>query len=74
MTVRPAVSLQGLTGVRDVQTLEDGVSFLYGGELRALIDALHGQAISDLTVAEPSLEEVFMHYYTGENAEGGEAR
>ena len=28
VTVRPAVSLQGLTGVRDVQTLEDGVSFL----------------------------------------------
>ena len=74
VTVRPAVSLQGLTGVRDVQTLEDGVSFLYGGGLRALIDALHGQAITDLTVAEPSLEEVFMHYYTGENAEGGEAR
>ncbi len=50
------------------------MSFLYGGELRALIDALQGQALADLTVAEPSLEEVFMHYYTGDDAKGGDAR
>ena len=72
VTVRPAPALHALSGVRDVQRLEDGVSFLYDGQLPALIDALHGQPVEDLTVAEPSLEEVFMHYYTGEEAEGGE--
>lgn len=72
VTVRPAVALGGLGGVRDVQQLEDGVSFLYGGEMSALIDALRGRAIDDLTIAELSLEEVFMHYYTGDEVEGGE--
>lgn len=66
------MALGGLGGVRDVQQLEDGVSFLYGGEMSALIDALRGRDIDDLTIAEPSLEEVFMHYYTGDEVEGGE--
>ena len=72
VTVRPAMVPGMLSGVRDVQRQEDGVSFLYEGQMSALIDALHGLPVEDLTVAEPSLEEVFMHYYTAEEAEGGE--
>ena len=46
------------------------MSFLYSGEMRALIGALAGQPVDDLTIAEPDLEEIFLHYYT----EGGEAQ
>ena len=45
------------------------MSFLYSGEMRALIGALAGQPVDDLTIAEPDLEEVFLHDY----AKGGDA-
>lgn len=66
--MRGAFNPDGLTGVRDVQKTQDGVGFLFGGDVNELVRALAGQRISDLSVVEPDLEEVFMHYY----ADGGE--
>ena len=57
-----------LPGVRDEQRSPEGVSFLYSGEMNALISALAQLDVRDMTVAEPDLEEVFMHYYE----EGGD--
>lgn len=54
-------------GVRDVQTNSDGISFLYNGDLKQLVHTLDGYSFNDLTIAEPDLEEVFMHYYEGED-------
>ncbi|MDO4542925.1 MAG: ABC transporter ATP-binding protein [Clostridia bacterium] len=68
--VRGKFNLSALSGVRDVQPLSEGVSFLYGGDVNELIRALSAEHIGDLTIAEPDLEEIFMHYYTN----GGEAR
>lgn len=62
--VKGDVSLDGLNGVRDVTVKEDGVSFLYSGDMHALVSTLASGMITDLTVAEPDLDEVFMHYYT----------
>ena len=56
------------SGIRDVQRSPEGVSFLYGGEMNVLIRALARLDVRDMTVAEPDLEEVFMHYYE----EGGD--
>ncbi len=39
------------------------ISFMYSGEIRELIAFLSGKTITDLTIEEPSLEEIFMHYY-----------
>jgi ABC-2 type transport system ATP-binding protein len=36
---------------------------LYGGKPGQLLGALAGMEIENLTVEEPSLEEIFMHYY-----------
>jgi ABC-2 type transport system ATP-binding protein len=36
---------------------------MYSGEIQELITFLSGKKVSDLTVEEPSLEEIFMHYY-----------
>ena len=58
-----------LSGVRDLQKVDRGVSFLYAGDINELIRVLSQHQISDLTVAEPDLEEIFMHYYL----DGGEA-
>ena len=70
VTVHGGIDLSRLSGIRDVQTQEGGVSFLYGGDINQLIHTLSECRISDLSVAEPDLEEIFMHYYT----DGGDAK
>ncbi len=63
------VHLQGtadlslLPGVRDVQRAENALSFLYSGDIHTLLQFLAGQPIADLTISEPDLEEIFLHYY-----------
>ena len=41
--------------------------FFYRGEMEKLIGALQGLPIRDLTITEPDLEEVFLHFYEGES-------
>ncbi len=36
---------------------------MYSGNFEELIAALRGKKITDMTIEEPSLEEIFMHYY-----------
>lgn len=63
------VQIQGdvdLTGLKQVSGLEskDGaLSFLYAGEMKELLELLARSNVKDLIVSEPSLEEIFMHYY-----------
>lgn len=49
------------------EILDDGVRFFYRGEMEKLIGALQGLPIRDLTITEPDLEEVFLHFYEGES-------
>ena len=39
------------------------VSFVYNGNITAIIDKLHLLHLDDVLLEEPSLEEIFMHYY-----------
>ena len=41
----------------------EGISFLYRGDIKLLLSILSKEEIKDLTITEPSLEEIFMHYY-----------
>ena len=41
------------------------INFLYGGEINDLVGFLTGFDVCDLTIAEPDLEDIFMHYYEG---------
>ena len=63
VTVHGSVTLDGLTGVRDRKEEAGSVSFLYSGNINALLQVLAAGDISDLSVSEPDLEEIFMHYY-----------
>ena len=68
VTVHGSVDLSGLDGIRDMQEKADGggtVSFLYSGEMKRLLQTLSAGQVTDLSVAEPDLEEIFMHYYEG---------
>jgi ABC-2 type transport system ATP-binding protein len=39
------------------------ISFMYSGIIKDLLASLSGKAISNLTIEEPSLDEIFLHYY-----------
>ena len=64
------LDLSSLSGIKDLKRSEHGMSFLFGGDINDLIRVLSGQDIHDLSIAEPDLEEIFMHYYV----DGGEAK
>ena len=68
VSLRGEAVLEGLEGIRDLKRSGDSVSFLYGGDLGALLGRLAEGKISDLSVTEPELEEIFLHYYRKEEA------
>ena len=68
VAVTGKVNLTGIEGIRNLQTSGDTASFLYGGDMKSLLTCLAAQDVSDLSIAEPDLEEIFMHYYQGGEA------
>lgn len=55
-----------LSGVKSLSVQGEKVEFLYSGEVNSLLEALSRLPMERLTIEEPSLEEIFMHYYGGE--------
>ena len=47
----------------NVENISDGIRFLYKGDIRRLIVALQNEKFSDITISEPNLDEIFMHFY-----------
>lgn len=41
----------------------NNLSFMYSGDINELVAILSGQKIINLIIEEPSLDEIFMHYY-----------
>lgn len=66
VAVHGEVQLGELQGIRDLKKTEDGVSFLYSGDINCLLQILSEGTIRDLSVSEPDLEEIFLHYYEKE--------
>ncbi|MBO4418618.1 MAG: ABC transporter ATP-binding protein [Oscillospiraceae bacterium] len=66
VTVHGLVDLSRLDGVKDKQEGLNSVSFLYSGDMPHLLGCLTAGQITDLTIAEPDLEEVFLHFYEEE--------
>ena len=60
------VSVDELEGVRDKKKEQDSISFLYSGDIQTLIKHISKADIKDLSITEPDLEEIFMHYYEEE--------
>lgn len=64
--LRNASALPENDNIRNVKRDGDTVSFLYSGESEMLVRELSALHFDDVTVLNPALEEVFMHYYTRE--------
>ncbi len=51
-------------GISDLVVKEQVVSFLFKGDINDVIGLLAQKKVKNLTIEEPTLEEIFMHYYT----------
>lgn len=56
-------SLKGITPADSDAASEGSQSFFYNGDINILLKALSDESIKDITITEPSLEEIFMNYY-----------
>lgn len=52
-----------LAGVTNVQSDNGTTSFLFKGDINVVLKKLSGAKVDDVTIEEPTLEEIFMHYY-----------
>ena len=58
--------LEGLEGIKNLETDGGTAGFLYNGDLNRLLRRLSEGDIRDLSITEPDLEEIFLHYYEKE--------
>ena len=63
VTLRGSLSREVFPDAKDWKEDGDTVSFLYSGDINRLTQVLAGTDLQDLTVAEPDLEEIILHYY-----------
>ena len=63
VTLRGTVQRKDLPDCKDWKELDDTVSFLYGGDTNTLIRVLAKADIREMTIAEPDLEEIVLHFY-----------
>jgi ABC-2 type transport system ATP-binding protein len=52
-----------IAGVSNMARENGGLSFLYKGDINLMTRLISEKEISDVTIEEPTLEEIFMHYY-----------
>jgi ABC-2 type transport system ATP-binding protein len=53
----------------DLKKIKNYYHFTYKGEISQLLDLLKKYHINDISITEPSLEEIFMHYYGKEEVQ-----
>jgi ABC-2 type transport system ATP-binding protein len=52
-----------LAGVTNVQADNGTTSFFFKGDINVVLKKISGLKLDDVTIEEPTLEEIFMHYY-----------
>jgi ABC-2 type transport system ATP-binding protein len=64
------VAAEGLTaasfdlpGVTNMQAENGALQFFFKGDINTVLQRISGVQVADLTIEEPTLEEIFMHYY-----------
>lgn len=53
-------------GITNLQMTAEGVQFLYKGNINEIIKVLYTLELKNIIIEEPTLEEIFMHYYLKE--------
>ena len=52
-----------LPGVTNLEAENSTVHFFFKGDINAVLQRMRGVQVTDVTIEEPTLEEIFMHYY-----------
>lgn len=52
-----------LPGVSNLVTENGTLHFFFKGDINGVLQKLSGLQVTDVTIEEPTLEEIFMHYY-----------
>jgi len=52
-----------LPGVTNLQTENGTIHFFFKGNINDVLGKISATQVADLTIEEPTLEEIFMHYY-----------
>jgi ABC-2 type transport system ATP-binding protein len=52
-----------LPGMTNLQVEDNTVHFFFKGDINLVLQKISGVQVDDLTIEEPTLEEIFMHYY-----------
>ncbi len=68
----PPVQALAIDGVANLDVDGDSVRFDFTGPPRALLTVLASHRIVDVAIEDPTLDDVFLHYY-GSDAEDGDA-
>jgi ABC-2 type transport system ATP-binding protein len=55
--------LAGLPGMSNLSVENGEAYFLFAGNINAIVRLIDGRELKNLTIEEPDLEEIFMHYY-----------
>ncbi|MCA9961092.1 MAG: ABC transporter ATP-binding protein [Anaerolineales bacterium] len=50
-------------GVNNLEREDGAISFFFKGDINMMMRLLSEQEVADVTIEEPTLEEIFMHYY-----------
>jgi ABC-2 type transport system ATP-binding protein len=52
-----------IAGVNNLEVTNGAVNFFFKGNINMITKLISESEISDVTIEEPTLEEIFMHYY-----------
>ncbi|MCA9943092.1 MAG: ABC transporter ATP-binding protein [Anaerolineales bacterium] len=53
----------GLEGITNLFSENGSISFFYKGDINLVTRLISEKEVTDVTIEEPTLEEIFMHYY-----------
>jgi ABC-2 type transport system ATP-binding protein len=52
-----------MPGVTNLEFQNGAVRFFYKGDINQVLGKIGDLTVTDVTIEEPTLEEIFMHYY-----------
>ena len=55
-----------IPGIANLEQNQNSISFMFNGNVMTIMEKLHKLPLVDILIEEPSLEEIFLHYYERE--------
>ena len=52
-----------IEGITNMKRRDDKISFFFKGDVNKIVKIVSNLKLTDITIEEPTLEEIFMHYY-----------